>query len=122
MELAEALSHHPFLPIFNSSSPVAILVGAAVPCQVEDEKALGEFICSNQSGGMRFSYPPSSPKPPPLCTARPPGGCAVNAGTGRWGQGGGRAPHGTSFLSQGEGILPSSSVAIRFSERSRNWR
>lgn len=45
------------------------------------------------------------------------------------GQGGGRArigpissPHGTYFMSQGEGILPSSSFAIKFSERSRNWR
>ena len=40
--------HHPSLPTFTSSSPVAILVGAAVSSQVEDEKALGEFICTQQ--------------------------------------------------------------------------
>lgn len=36
--------------IFNSSSPVAILIGAAVSSEVEDEKALGELICMHQRG------------------------------------------------------------------------
>lgn len=40
--------HHPSLPTFTSSSPVALLVGAAVSSQVKDEKALGEFICTQQ--------------------------------------------------------------------------
>lgn len=53
-------------------SPVAILVGAAVSSQVEDEKALGEFICKQQRRGMRFAPPLSSPKPLPLCTGPGP--------------------------------------------------
>ena len=36
-----------FLPPLQSL-PVAILVGAAVSRQVEDEKALGELICTQQ--------------------------------------------------------------------------
>lgn len=35
---------------------------------------------------------------------------------------GGRAQHGTHPMNQAKVFLPSVSVSIRFSERSRNWR
>lgn len=51
------LSRHLFLPTFNASSPVALLVGAAVSSQIEDEKALGEFICSQPRAGNELLAP-----------------------------------------------------------------
>lgn len=44
---------------FLPSSPVAILVGAGVSTQVEDEKALGELICAveRMSEGLVLALP-----------------------------------------------------------------
>lgn len=49
---------------FLPSSPVAILVGAGVSTQVEDEKALGELICAieRMSEGLVLALPSLHPR------------------------------------------------------------
>lgn len=45
---------------FRPSSPVAILVGAGISTQVENEKALGELICmAERMGSHVCSAPPT---------------------------------------------------------------
>lgn len=68
----------------SALSPVAILVGAAVSSQVEDEKALGEFICTQQRKGDEVCTPTFQSKATaPLHRSWLPGGCAADASTGR---------------------------------------
>lgn len=104
MELGGGAHTSPFLPTFISSSPIAFLVGAAVSSQVKDEKALGEFICSYQSRGMRFSYPPSSPKPLPLHTAPAPWRVCCQDKQREMGVERREGPPGTYSVSQGESV------------------
>lgn len=51
-------------PAFSPNSPVAILVGAGVSTQVEDEKALGELICAveRMSEGLVLALPSLRPR------------------------------------------------------------
>lgn len=51
----------------HPSSPVAILVGAGVSTQVEDEKALGELVCGveRMREGLMPALPCSPQSPPP---------------------------------------------------------
>lgn len=102
-------------PAFSPNSPVAILVGAGVSTQVEDEKALGELICAveRMSEGLVLALPSLRPRG---------GGGGRSKITKSLEPRGGRTPHGTHCVSQGTVFLPSFSTSIRLSERSRNWR
>lgn len=98
----------------SSCSPIAILVGAGISTQVENEKALRELICTAERMGSH------------ACSAPPPQDREASETTAKITRSleprGGRTPHRTHFMNQGQVSLPSFSVSIRFSERSRNWR